>query len=156
MVYRGVCYLRPGPMGRRVSESGYTLRYRCPVRHTTALPEAVKAPTQDLTFDVGSAAEVFLQWKVQGVPADITGWAFKSQVRTAIGEPVILELSSVNGKIQYVDVSTGQFKIVLTDEDTENIAAGTYVYDLFYTDMDGNEVMMMRGDFILCDRVTEV
>lgn len=79
-----------------------------------------------------------LKEKSTGNPIDISGWEFRSQIRTApdaTGDP-LLELTTDNGNFVIVDGPNGVLTMKILAEDTADLEEG-YVYgDILRTDAD--------------------
>jgi hypothetical protein len=81
-------------------------------------------------------------------PLDLVGCALRMQVRQSVEDnTVLIELSSVNGKIVFVDALQGIFKLTLTANETLHLKSG--VYDLELTFVDGSIApKVLSGEFI--------
>jgi hypothetical protein len=88
-----------------------------------------------------------------GPAIDITGYTFQMQVRKRVGDPLVIEASTANGKITNTDEPNGVFEIDISSADTESLAAGTYKYDLEYT-VSGETNRLLEGDFEVTAQVT--
>lgn len=75
---------------------------------------------RDLVIDQGETLEIDLRWisKETKLPVDITGCEFVLQARKdkSSSSPVLLDMTTTNGRIPIVDAADGQFKVLITDE----------------------------------------
>lgn len=76
-----------------------------------------------------------LKSNVSGLPIDITGWTFRSQIRDAASDQdYMIELTSANGGVNVIGGPDGQLEIVITADQNANFSLGTVVGDMFRTD----------------------
>jgi len=116
----------------------------------------MKAPTVDLSFDIGSTDFVQFQLLDEGSSVDITGYAIKCEVRKAFDTAVIKEFSIANGKIIIVSAIGGSFQLDMSDADSADFQPIIYKYDIFTTNLSGEDEMVVRGDIKFCNRSTIV
>jgi len=65
-------------------------------------------------------------------PVDITGWAFRSQIRDKNSDKaVMIELTTENGGIVIIDGPNGKFEIVIAATQNEDFSLGNVVGDVF-------------------------
>lgn len=89
----------------------------------------------------------------QGI--DLTGYQAKMQVRVnKYATDVIVELSDGNG-ITLNSPATGDLSLILTDVQTNAIAAGDYEYDLILTDTAATKLLLVKGAFTVKQPVTQ-
>lgn len=85
---------------------------------------------------------------------NFTGYTAKMQVRKLIDSTnVEVELSTTNGRI-ILGGTAGTIRLSITDEDTANLAAGSYVYALNITSQDGVTTQIFNGRFDVINSVT--
>jgi len=73
-----------------------------------------------------------LQHLPDGLPVDITGWAFRSQIRDRNSDKaVMIELTTENGGVVILNASSGMFEIVITSDQNESFSLGNVVGDIF-------------------------
>jgi len=116
----------------------------------------MKAPTVDLSFDIGSTDFVQFQIQSEGSNVDITGYAIKCEVRKAFDTAIVKEFSIANGKIVIISEAAGSFQLDMSDADSADFQPVIYVYDIFTTDVSGDDKMVVRGDMKFCNRSTVV
>jgi hypothetical protein len=74
-------------------------------------------------YENGSYRKTF-QWKVSGVPVDITGYSGLMQIREKLtSSSPILTLTTANGGVTIVDSTNGIFAITIKDEVSASICA---------------------------------
>lgn len=95
-----------------------------------------------------------------GLPIDLTGYTAKMQVRSVVGDSVILlEFSTTNGKIN-LSGSDGIVKVFISPTDT-TVGLGDPpwsrgLYDLFLTKTsDGTVTRLVKGLFFILPRATQ-
>lgn len=95
------------------------------------------------------------QWREFDVAVDITGCSIKMQFRECLGSPdVLLEASSVDGKVSVTDGINGGWEIDLPPAETSLLEVGKYVYDVKFTFPDSSIHTVIRGIVDVVDRVT--
>jgi len=87
------------------------------------------------------------------VSVDMTGYSVKMQVRQKIGSPVILELSTLNGRVTLVPL-LGTMNLVVAAIDTITLPPGIYRYDLDLTDLNGFVTKFIEGSFEIRGSIT--
>jgi hypothetical protein len=87
-----------------------------------------------------------------GIPLNLTGATIKMEFREDIDSPVVLELSTTNGKITITNALSGTISIPETIID---IPFGKYVYDLQVTLTSGYNKTYMRGTWEIVADITE-
>ena len=86
-------------------------------------------------------------------PVDITGYTAKMQVRKKPGAPLVLEMSTQNGRITFTPL-TGIINIVVQAADTALLVPGLYRYDLDLTDQAGFVTRFIQGAFEIVETIT--
>ena len=85
----------------------------------------------NFTLDQGSVFYINLQYKdPDGNPINLTGQTARMQLRRQYGYPVVLTLTTDPGDGIVITGATGNIAITITDERTEILESGFYVYDL--------------------------
>ena len=88
---------------------------------------------------------------IDAVPLDLTDALIKMQLRKNYEKDVALEFSTINNKIEIVNVSLGTFKII---EQIIDIEAYNYIYDLQITLPSGDVETYIKGKFNIINDVT--
>lgn len=102
--------------------------------------------------EIGATFERILTWKIDDVPVDLTGASAQMQVRAKLTSPVIVELSTTNGRIT-LGGPAGTILLKLTPAQTKAIPPGNYIYDLLINH--GTEVeRLVEGKFHVVAGVT--
>ena len=77
-----------------------------------------------------------LQQVDNGMPVDITGWTFRSQIRDKNSDKTpMIELTTENGGIEILDASLGSFELRITADQNEYFSLGNVVGDMFRMDI---------------------
>lgn len=101
------------------------------------------------TFD-----RTFTWWTTRDVTArDLTGYAFKLQIRTEPGVAAVAELELGSG-ITLVDADAGVFRVVISAEDTAAWTFDQARYDLRATDAGSLVSYPLEGHIFATDPVT--
>lgn len=87
------------------------------------------------------------------LPVDLTGYTAKMQIRKSPGAPVILEISSTNGRLTF-DRPNGLINLVVPASVTAALPAGIYKYDLDLTDQNGFVTRFIYGNFEIIGTIT--
>jgi len=105
-------------------------------------------------IEQGAEFDFFFEWNDKtGAKIDVSLYSAKMQIRKNYDEPVIVELSTDNGRIQ-VD-SNNDFGLFLESEITDLILPGTYLYDLLLEDIiSGDRFRLIQGEITVSPRVT--
>lgn len=109
-----------------------------------------------LTIEQGATYnQTLLYFNPDGVtPINLTGVTAKMQIRpTAESSTLIIELSTTNGRIVIVPLE-GKLTLSITDEDTNALPAGKYVYDLELYNPDGTTARFIEGKVTIHAAVT--
>lgn len=123
----------------------------------------MSADTLDLTIDQGSTwthAFIVNQPAPIGtpveslVPADLTGYTARMQVRKHVESPlVLLELTTSNGRITITPL-TGRIDLVVASTTTAGLNFTTAVYDIEIVSSGGIVTRLARGKITLIPEVT--
>lgn len=100
-----------------------------------------------LTIEQGATYEQTIRYyNPDGVtPIDLAGCSAKMQIReTAANSTVLMELSTSNGRITITPAS-GQIVLYISDEDTDTMPAGKFVYDLELYHLDQTTTRLIEG-----------
>jgi len=94
-----------------------------------------------------------LKYSIDGNPVDLTTFTARLQVREKhTSKSVIVNLNTENGGIQLGD-KEGTINLYISNEDTANIVAKEYVYDIELAS--SSEVYrLLEGKFIVTPEVT--
>lgn len=88
------------------------------------------AGVYNFTLDQGSVFYINLKYQdPTGTPINLTGNTARMQLRRQYSSPVVLTLTTDGGGI-VITGATGNIAIQITDEQTETLEEGFYVYDL--------------------------
>jgi len=84
----------------------------------------------NFTLDQGSVFYINLQYEdPDGNPINLTGNTARMQLRRQYSTPAVLTLTTGGGGI-VITGATGNIAIEITDEQTETLEGGFYLYDL--------------------------
>ena len=86
-------------------------------------------------------------------PVDLSGFTAKMQVRKKPGSPIIIELSTANGRI-ILGGALGTIDLLISATDTENLIPGMYAYDIELTSDTGFVIRFSEGLFEVEDEIT--
>jgi hypothetical protein len=114
------------------------------------------AAKQQLIIEQGATYNQTIKYlNPDGVtPIDLAGVTAKMQIRpTAESTTLIIELSTSNGRIT-ITPATGKIDFYISDEDTNSLTAGKYVYDLELYLLDQTTVRLMEGKVSIHAAVT--
>lgn len=108
-----------------------------------------------LKWDQGGSVDDIFTWKTgeTPVPVDLTGCTARMQVREALDEDALLELTTVNGKLVLGGVA-GTVQMLLTAADTAALDFIAAYYDLEIIFVSGAVRRLMEGQVILSPNVT--
>lgn len=93
------------------------------------------------------------RWYEGGPPVDVSGFTARMQVRSKPGAPVLLELSTANGRIT-LNGGAGLIVLEVSTAAMQNVNWGCAVYDLIVTDDAGEDEQLLVGHAMLVRRVT--
>ena len=89
-----------------------------------------------------------------GTPYDLTGWIARLQIRKSQGSPVLLDASTVNGKI-VLGTTNGRVDIKFTDEDTDALTTTSALYDLELENPAGDVFRLLEGSVSISKNITQ-
>ncbi|HEY8356696.1 MAG TPA: hypothetical protein VIL30_04465 [Ramlibacter sp.] len=96
-----------------------------------------------------------LELENNGDPVDLTGSAFRAQLRTTADTlAVALDASTSNGRMVIADAPGGILSWNVAPEVLEDMEPGTYVYDIVWTTPGGVEDTIVDGTITLKRGVT--
>lgn len=101
---------------------------------------------QDFTVYQGEDLDV--TFTITGT--DITGWATGAYFRYRPTTTLVLSKTSGASEITYTTPASGIGKVILTDTDTDTLAAGLYDWSLWRTD-NGSERCLLTGTMTVLD-----
>lgn len=115
----------------------------------------------NLTIIQGSTFRKRFQWRVgrgpsNTNPVNIVDMQFRMQIRrtSSVGDELIVELSTENGKITKPSPEEGQFELHLTHEETTNFDFVKGVYDIEVVYPNGDVNRLFEGTVTLKPEVT--
>ena len=85
--------------------------------------------TTPLIIYQGSTFSKLLMISVAGAPYNITGNTFRMQIRESRTKPIIIELTTENGRIS-VNGAAGEVTLLISATDTAALSFSTALYDL--------------------------
>lgn len=86
---------------------------------------------------------------------DLTGYTARMQVRSDFSSTVIIiSLTTENARIT-LGGAVGTIELLITDEDTTLLTAGTYKYDLELVSSLGTVVRLLKGNFKVDPEITK-
>lgn len=92
-------------------------------------------------------------WKIDNLPVNLTGYTADMQVRVAPDQPIIVELSTSNGRA-VITGALGKITLTLTAAQTAALAEGVYQYDLNLTAPNTTVTKILTGNFVVQASVT--
>lgn len=108
----------------------------------------------NITVYKGTTFSLAPVWKIDNSPVDITNYTVDMQVRAATDQPIIVELSTSNGKAS-INGPLGQITLTLSAAQTTALTAGNYFYDLNLTSPDSTVWKILQGAFNVVESVTQ-
>lgn len=113
----------------------------------------MEATEYPITIEQGSNFQLQFRWKVDGVIVDLTSSTAEMQLRRSYSTPVVFELNSFNGRI-LLGGALGTVSLELSPEETAEIPAGNFLYDLEITT--GAVVRkLIKGSVVVIPEVTK-
>ncbi len=86
--------------------------------------------------------------KISGTIQNLAGYSFTARVSPSYHDDDITNMTTA-----IISEPDGTFSISLTDEQTEALKPGKYVYDVIMTDTGGFKTKLLEGDFLVEDIV---
>lgn len=114
----------------------------------------MSAGSYNMCIRQGETFSRVITWKSAGVLVNLTGYTAKMQVRRGSGQTVVSELSTTNGRIS-LGGSAGTITLTIAATDTDDIAIGTYKYDLLLTSSGGVVTNLLEGEFKVVSGITQ-
>lgn len=122
----------------------------------------LEAPVFDITVQQGKTVELFFASTADGTPLDLSGYDLRMQVRANFAaRQTLINCTLQNGKMAWVDASTGRFKLELQPADTASIPAHLFsddtleaVYDIELITASLNVLAGPKGSFVVKREVT--
>lgn len=112
------------------------------------------AGTHNFRANQGETFSKVLTWKDSaGTPITLTGYTAKMQVRLIPGTTVIIELSTVNGRIVLGGIA-GTITLTIAATDSAALPPGEYRYDLEMTTGGGVVTRLLEGQFTVKAEIT--
>ena len=113
----------------------------------------MEATEYPITIEQGSNFQLQFRWKVDGVIVNLTSSTAKMQLRRSYSTPVVFELNNFNGRI-LLGGALGTVSLELSPEETAEIPAGNFLYDLEITT--GAVVRkLIKGSAVVIPEVTK-
>lgn len=111
-------------------------------------------PKVDIEIVQGETLRFRFAYLKAGVPVNLAGYSFSSQIRADFDSPAVAALSSANGKIGW-DAATGTFELRLSAAETLKLKLDDVgVWDLFCKAPDGIADRLVYGDVSFVRAVT--
>jgi hypothetical protein len=121
------------------------------------------ALTYNFEIEQGSTFNRSFKWvDAKGIPRLLTNWTALSQWRLGYGQPVILTMSTQNGRIKLVEST---ISIILDAQVTKDLdlpiidskkpPKQTYFYDLWLFSSDNKAIRFMKGVFSVSGVITK-
>ncbi len=111
---------------------------------------------KSLTIEQYSTFKARFTWLDKNKRAiNLTGYTAVMQMRDAVGSPVLLELSTENGRI-VITPTTGAVELSLTDEETGVLTFKSAIYDLVLISATGQATRLLEGKVTVSPGVTHV
>lgn len=103
----------------------------------------------------GATFNPIVTWKDESETlVDLTGYTARMHVRPTIASAIItIQLTTENSRIT-LGGAAGTIELLITDEDTELLAPGTYKYDLEMVSSIDTVIRLLKGNFKVDPEVT--
>ncbi len=112
------------------------------------------AATHNLTIERGATYTQRLTWKdPAGTAINLTGYTARMQLRPRIGGPVLIELTTENGRIA-LGGSAGTIDLTIAAADTTTLPTSTVKYDLELISAGGLVYRLIEGAVTITPNVT--
>lgn len=114
----------------------------------------MSAGAYNFVIEQGATFDRLFTYKADGTnPTNLTGYTARMQIRVTHDAPVaILSLTSPTNIT--LGGAAGTLRVVITDEVTAALAAGSYVYDLEIEDAAGAVTRLLKGEVEVDPEVT--
>lgn len=115
----------------------------------------MSAASYDFEIEQGATLLKPIVWKDSaGVAVNLTGYTAKMQIRKSVSsEDVLLELSTVNGKLS-ITAGTGTITMIFSAATTEAIDWSRGKYDLELTSGSGVVTRLLEGEITVSKEIT--
>ena len=114
-----------------------------------------QAITKTLQLNQGATWLLSFEWLDDaGLPIDLTGCTARMQLRATPATPVLLELSTTNGRVALLG-TTGVIELLVDAQVTVGLSCEFGVYDLRVTFPGGRVDVVLAGRFTLIPAVTK-
>jgi len=112
------------------------------------------AANLDFVIEQGATFRYRLIIQQGGVPADLTGYTVRMQVRRSYKvEQLLLELTEANGRLTLTP-EEGRIDMLITAEDTEELTFKDGVYDMEIESVGGQVTRILQGIVTLSPEIT--
>lgn len=109
------------------------------------------APRNNIEIDQGSTYYSPFRLAKNGAAIDITGYSFRSQIRSAYGDAAAVASFAVN----ILDGTDGTFAMSMSDTASAALPAGVYLYDMEMVDLSGKVTRLVEGKVKVRPEVTK-
>jgi hypothetical protein len=86
-----------------------------------------------------------------GLILDLSNYTAAAQMRKSYSSS-----TAYNFSVSIVNPASGQVRIELTTEQSRNIPAGRYLYDLEVTDANGQKIRVIEGIVVINPEITKI
>lgn len=107
------------------------------------------------TIEIGRTWTISVQWSMDGIPVNLTGYTIKSSVTRSIGSTPIYTMQSSNGGVAITNAASGQFSLTLASSVTSSWTKGNLAYDVLATSPGGVATTVFGGTMTVKDVVTK-
>ncbi len=114
--------------------------------------------TVNMIIYQGSTFRRRFQWTIgeDNTPVDLTSYQGRMQIRLKKNEPIIIELTTENNGIEFIDTVNGVFQVYLTAIQTSNFDFKTAVYDIELYTSEDEVIRVIEGAITLSFEVTKI
>jgi len=110
------------------------------------------AAISNLYMDQGSTFDTCVYVRdSSGCEVDVTGYTIRSQMRKSYGSSVAYTF-----QVQEVNPRLGVINLHMTAEETRDIPAGRYLYDVEATNPDGTRWRIVEGLVVVTHEITKI
>lgn len=117
----------------------------------------MQAGIHNILIEQGAHFELPIQWKVDTVPVDLTGYSARMQIRENFDSLLITAslTSVVGGGIEFTDPEEGKLLVTIPGTLSQNFTLKTGVYDLELVAPSGKITRLLQGTYSLSPEVTK-
>ena len=108
----------------------------------------------DFECRIGATFSRQITWESGGTPVPLTGYTGKMQVRSDDDSATVVVTFTTSDTTMTLGGVAGTITLLLSAATTAALAAGVYVYDLILTAGTGEVYPILRGQFIVRQRIT--